>query len=82
MTAIAGQLVRAVTEDGQHVIDITAHDVEKLALSGRLKIGDRRFDHVAGAIEFVVIAQVRPAAAHLHALEPRVHIAVRCCSFS
>ncbi len=76
VAAVAAALAFAGAEDGVDVVGIAAHDVEELALSGGLEIGDGALDQVAGAIELVVIAEVGPAAAGLDALEPGVEVAV------
>ena len=72
MAAIAPLLARLAAEDRGDVIGIAAHDVEQLALAGRLVIGDGGLDQVAGAIELVAVAQIGPALAGLDALEPGV----------
>jgi hypothetical protein len=78
MAAIAAHLAfgRGGRRGCDHVVGIAAHDVEQLALAGGLEIGDRALDQVAGAIEFVMVAQVGPATAGLDALEPGIQIAV------
>ncbi len=76
MAAITRDLPFAAPEDRDHVVRKAAHDVEKLALAGRLVIGDGSLDQMAGAIELVVVAQIGPAPVGLHALEPGIEISV------
>lgn len=76
MAAIAAQLALATAEGLDQVIGITAHDIEKLALAGCLKISDRSFNQMPGAIEFMMVAQVGPSAIRLDALEPGVQVTV------
>ena len=75
--AIAALLVFAGTEHARDVVDIAEHDVEQAAPAGRLEIGNRAFEHVAGAIELVIVAEVGPALVDLAPDIPAVQIAVR-----
>jgi hypothetical protein len=75
VATIAAKLAFAPTEGLCQVVGIAAHDVEQLALACRLEVSHRGFDQVAGAVEFVMIAQVGPAAVRLDALEPGVQVA-------
>ena len=76
MSAIAGDLVRTMAELVDDVVDIAAHDVHQLALSGGLIVGDRAFDQVPGAIKLMRVAKVGPLAARHHAQVPGIEIAV------
>jgi hypothetical protein len=81
VTAIAVLLAGTRTEHGRDVVDVAEHDVEEFSPSGRLVIGDGAFEHVAGAIELVVVAQVRPALVRPAAEIPAVQVAVRAWAF-
>ena len=76
MAAIAALLPLARAEGRGDVVDVAEHDVEQLSPAGRLEIGDRALQHVAGAIELVVVAEVGPALVDLAADIPAVQIAV------
>src|SRR5580692_3093760 len=51
MPAIAAFLAGAAAESRGDVVDIATENVEQPAPAGRLEIGDRALDHMAGAIE-------------------------------
>ena len=74
--AIAALLPLVRAEDRGDVVHVAKHDVEQAAAAGRLEIGDRAFQHMAGAIELVVVAEVRPALVDLAPDVPAVQIAV------
>ncbi len=76
MPRIAVLLVGTGPQDGGDVIDIFLHDVEQAAVAGRHEIGDGAFQHVAGAIEFVVVAQIGPALVDLAPDVPAIAVAV------
>jgi len=61
MAGIAPLLSRPPSERRRDMVDVALHDVEKPPPAGRAKVGDRAFEQVAGVIEFVVVAEVRPA---------------------
>ncbi len=77
VAAIAGLMVRAGAEDGADMVGIAAHGVKQRTLAGGLEIGDGSFHQMAGAIEFVAIAQIGPALARAHADEPGIEVAIR-----
>ncbi len=49
------------TKDFAEVVGKLNGDVQKLAFAGRLIVGHRRFDQVAGAIELMAVLQILPA---------------------
>ena len=59
------------------VINIPPHHVEKLAFTGRLKVSDCAFEHVPGAIEFVLVAEVCKAVHRLDHGKMGVQVTVR-----
>ena len=48
-------------EDRVDVVGELAGHVQQLALAGRLVVGDRRLDQMAGAVKLVVVLHVLPA---------------------
>ena len=76
MPRIAVLLVGTGTQDAGDVVDIFLHDVEQAPVAGRHEIGDGAFQHVPGAIEFVVVAQVGPALVDLAPDVPAIEVAV------
>ena len=76
MPAIAALLALARPEGRGDVVDVAQHDVEQPAPAGGLEIGDGAFQHVAGAIELVIVAEVGPALLRLAPDIPAVEIAV------
>ena len=76
MPGIAALLARSGPEGRGDMIQIALHHVDEPALAGRAKIGDRAFEQVAGVVELVTVAQVRPAVLGLALVVPAVQIAV------
>ncbi len=74
--AIALALTGVRPEGAADELDVTLHDVEPAPAAGGLEIGDRAFEHVAGVVELVVVAQVGPAVLGLAVEIPAVEVAV------
>src|SRR5208283_5850913 len=76
VSGIAALLSRRWAEGCTDMIDISLHGVEQPPPAGRAKVSDRPFEQMPRVIEFVVVAQVRPAVSRLAAIVPAVQIAV------
>ena len=68
MTAVAVFLAFTWAKHGCDVVDEFQQDVEQPPSAGRLEIGDRALQQMAGVVEFVVVAEVGPAFRELHAV--------------
>ena len=76
MSGIAAPLPGVSAESRGDMVDGAFHDVEEAPPPGRPEVGDRAFEQVAGVVEFVVVAQVRPALVGLALVVPAVEVAV------
>ena len=76
MPAVAVRLAIAPAKLDDHVVNITQHDIQKLASPRGLEIGDCPLKHVPGAIELMIVAQIGPAFFRLAPEIPAIEIAV------
>ena len=76
MAAIAVLLAFAGPEGRGDVVDVFQHDIEQASVAGRVKIGHGAFQHVPGAIELVVVAEIGPALFRFAADVPAVEVSV------
>ena len=62
LVAVIAALLAGTSAEGlADMLDIALHDVEPAATAGGLEVSDGAFQHVAGIVELVVVAQVAPA---------------------
>ena len=61
VAGVPGPVAGAVAERALDEVGGLPRDVEEVAAAGRLEVRDARLDEVAGAVELVVVAQVREA---------------------
>ena len=74
MPRIAAQLALVASENGVHVVGVTAGGPEQLVLAGALVVGHGALDQMPQAVQFVVVLQVGERA--VHAVEDVVGVQV------
>ena len=76
MAGVAPFLPLSPPEDGGDVVRIAAHDLQEAGLPQHFISGHGRLHEVAGAVEFVLDAQVAPPLLRLHGGEVGVQVSV------
>ncbi len=75
--AIAPFLAGSGAKDCGDVIEVAFHHLHQPVTASRTQVGDCAFQKVAEVVQFVVVAQVRPAVLRLALQIPAIEITIR-----